>query len=707
MSTQQQGRVFITGGSGLVGGQCAIAFRAAGWEVVATHCSYPTPSTVFFDCANPTSNDFDVHSFGPNVIVHCAALTNVDECEKSPEASRIQNVTATQHVAALAKACGAQLVFMSTDYVFDGAAGPYSEDAVPSPLSVYGQHKLDSEAIALAASTSIVLRITNVYGEEPRGKNFVARIAANAQKSINGEPMTLKLPSDQIATPVDAADVAAVALMLVTDCKSGIYHVGGSEYVSRVQLAATILSHVKGHNATIAPTPTSALNQAAPRPLKGGLVSLRLQAEYPLFTFRTAGSFLADAKKKAARQPKALPGMYAQYDKPGKHWYAPNKFEAYGEEEIAAVEECLRDGFLAPGPRTDQFAASVASLFAKKCALMVNSGSSANLIALNAFGFKPGDEVVTAACTFSTVIAPLVQLGVKPIFVDVVRETYVPSTDVIINAITPKTVMIWLPNLIGSKPDWAEIRRRAPKGMALYEDACDTIDETPQSDVSITSFYASHMITAGGGGGMIMANDKAFIDKCRMYRDWGRIGNNSEDLTDRFGSSVDGIPYDGKFLYGVIGYNMKSTEMNAAFGNVQLTKLPRFREIRRANFERFLNNLRGTSYGLPAEPHGYVCHWMAFPLLSKHRNQILRWLESNNIQTRVTFAGNILRHPAYRSNTDYFEQQGGGTRFPAADAIMAEGFLLGCHHGTTFAQIDRACELLKEFEETHGSQGYK
>jgi hypothetical protein len=141
------------------------------------------------------------------VIVHCAALTNVDECEKSPEASKIQNVTATQNVAALAKACGAQLVYMSTDYVFDGAAGPYSEDAVPSPRSVYGQHKLDSEAIALAASTSIVLRITNVYGEEPRGKNFVARIAANAQKSVNGEPMTLKLPSDQIATPIDAADV--------------------------------------------------------------------------------------------------------------------------------------------------------------------------------------------------------------------------------------------------------------------------------------------------------------------------------------------------------------------------------------------------------------------------------------------------------------------------------------------------------------------
>ena len=199
-----------------------------------------------------------------------------------------------------------------------------------------------------------------------------------------------------------------------------------------------------------------------------------------------------------------------------------------------------------------------------------------------------------------------------------------------------------------------------------------------------------------------MADNRAFIDKCRMYRDWGRIGNNSEDMADRFGSSIDGICYDGKFLYGVVGYNMKSTEMNAAFGNVQLTKLPTFRKIRRNNFERFLTNLRGTSYGLPAEPYGFECHWLAFPLLSKHRNALLEYLENNNIQTRVTFAGNILRHPAYRPY--YYEQQSGETSFPTADRIMAQGFLLGCHHGTTFEQIDRACELLKEFERKHGVQ---
>jgi len=384
----------------------------------------------------------------------------------------------------------------------------------------------------------------------------------------------------------------------------------------------------------------------------------------------------------------ALPGMYSQYDKAGKHWYAPNKFEAYGEEEIQGVVDCLRDGFLAPGPRTEEFERQCAALFAKDIGLMVNSGSSANLLALNSFGFKPGDEVVTAACTFSTVIAPLAQLGVKPIYVDVEPTTYVPSVDNVIKAITPKTVMIWLPNLVGSKPDWAELKKRTK--LPLWEDSCDTITLTPETDVSITSFYASHMITAGGGGGMIMANDKAFIDKCRMYRDWGRIGNNSEDMVERFGTSVDGIPYDGKFLYGVIGYNMKSTEMNAAFGLVQFKKLEKFRAIRRANFERYLKNLEGTSYELPNEV--VKSDWLAFPLLHSKRSEILQYMEENNVQTRVTFAGNITRHPAYRF---MYEE---GNPYPNADRIMAEGFLLGCHHGTTFAQVDRACELLKAFE---------
>eukprot|EP00439_Symbiodinium_sp_Y106_P080925 s11_g19.t2 len=259
---------------------------------------------------------------------------------------------------------------------------------------------------------------------------------------------------------------------------------------------------------------------------------------------------------------------------PKKVWYAPYKFEAYGEEDIAAVTSALRDGWLAPGPRplaakvyathaeferyhvndascmshvhakrTEEFERRVCQLFGKAHGIMVNSGSSGNIIGLAALGLEKGDEVITPACTFATVIAPLEQLGLKPVFIDVVPNRYVPTVDMVLAAITDRTKCIMIPNLAGSKIDWAELRRRVPSGIWLFEDSeqssasetfsgciwefpkitgftasacdadyardsCDTITYTADSDVSVISFYASHIITAGGLGGLVMFNDE-------------------------------------------------------------------------------------------------------------------------------------------------------------------------------------------------------
>mmetsp|Transcript_99504 Transcript_99504/g.172722 ORF Transcript_99504/g.172722 Transcript_99504/m.172722 type:complete len:438 (+) Transcript_99504:82-1395(+) len=385
----------------------------------------------------------------------------------------------------------------------------------------------------------------------------------------------------------------------------------------------------------------------------------------------------------------SMSAVAATSSPPKKVWYAPNKFEAYGEEEIAAVVAALRDGWLAPGPRTDEFEAKVSAIFGKKCGVMVNSGSSANLIGLCAMGLEKGAEIVTPACTFSTVVAPMEQLGFKPKFIDVVPGRYVPTVDAILEAITPQTKCLFIPNLIGSKIDWKELRARVPKGIWLFEDSCDTITYTPESDISVISFYASHIITAGGLGGVVMFNDEKLRSKALMYRDWGRIGNNSEDMSERFGHSVDGIEYDFKFLYGGLGYNMKACEMNAAFGLAQLRKLDKFRAIRKANINRYVENLRaaGTRYTLPERHDDF--DWLAFPLMHPDRKNVLRYLENNEVQIRVCFAGNITRHPAYRH---YLQD------FPASDQIMADAFLIGAHHGITFEDVDRVCDLLIEFD---------
>jgi len=277
------------------------------------------------------------------------------------------------------------------------------------------------------------------------------------------------------------------------------------------------------------------------------------------------------------------------------------------------------------------------------------------------------------------------QLGLKPIFCDVVLGRYVPTIDQILAAITPKTKCLFIPNLVGSKIDWKELRTRAPKGMWLFEDSCDTITYTQESDISVISFYASHIITAGGLGGCVMFNDDKLKEKALMYRDWGRIGNNSEDVSERFAHKVDGIEYDFKFLYGALGYNMKACEMNAAFGLAQLRKLDKVKAIRKANINRYCERLKaaGTSYVLPERHNEY--DWLAFPLMHKDRKGVLRFLESQDVQIRVCFAGNITRHPAFRH---YLQD------FPASDRIMAESFLIGAHHGLTFEDVDRVCDLL-------------
>ena len=185
---------------------------------------------------------------------------------------------------------------------------------------------------------------------------------------------------------------------------------------------------------------------------------------------------------------------------PKKIWYAPNKFESYGEEEIKAVEECLRDGWLAGfGKRTIEFEKRVADLFGKKHGLFVNSGSSAILLGMCALNLPKGSEIVTPACGFSTTVAPLMQLGLNPVFCDVGIDSYVPTVEQLQKVVTPDTKCIILPNLIGNVPDWKAIREAFPD-VILFEDSADTITHTEITDLSTTSFYASHVITAGGVG---------------------------------------------------------------------------------------------------------------------------------------------------------------------------------------------------------------
>ena len=375
-----------------------------------------------------------------------------------------------------------------------------------------------------------------------------------------------------------------------------------------------------------------------------------------------------------------------------KVWYAPNRLEAYGEKEIKAVEESLRAGWLAGfGPRTIEFEEKIAEEFGKKFGVFVNSGSSACLLAIAALDLPKGSKIITPALTFSTTLAPIIQLGFIPIFIDSDLTSYVPTVEDILDAITEDTKAIMVPNLIGNKPDWSLLRAgleiMGRQDIYIIEDSADTVTYTKDSDVSTTSFYASHVITAGGMGGMVMFNDEKHVKKALQYRDWGRIGDNSENMDERFAHNVDGIPYDYKFLYGVLGYNMKCSEMSAAFGLVQLERFQTFKQKRRDNVERYLENLKDVPEILLPDD-SIKPNWLAIPLQTERRLELLTFLEDNNIQTRVTFAGNVTRHPIYR---EYLQD------FKNADTVMKNGFLLGAHHGMDLDDVDYVCDKIKEF----------
>ena len=287
--------IFIIGASGLVGSNCLRHFTEQGWNVKGSYFSFPTANCVFFntlDLAHP--DNFDLINWKPNIIVHCGALTHVDYCEQHPEESYEKTVQSTLNIISLAKACDAKLVYLSTDYIYDGAKGPYQEVAAINPISVYGKHKLLAEERVLELANSLVIRITNVYGDEERGKNFIARII---QQCKDAQHLTLKLPIDQYATPTNAMDIAKAMYLLLNDEHKGVFNIGSTDYMNRVALALRVLKYFPEASYELIPLSTAQLQQAAARPLLGGFISTKFHQLYPDFLFSTVDDYMQKQSK--------------------------------------------------------------------------------------------------------------------------------------------------------------------------------------------------------------------------------------------------------------------------------------------------------------------------------------------------------------------------------------------------------------------------
>ena len=383
----------------------------------------------------------------------------------------------------------------------------------------------------------------------------------------------------------------------------------------------------------------------------------------------------------------------------------------YGKEEIDAVVKCLSES-TQMGNYSRKFEREIAKLFSKEHCLYVNSGSSALFIGVEAFNFPDGSEVITPALTFSTSVGSLVKNKLVPVFVDVEPLSYNIDVSQIEAQITEKTVAILAPNLMGNLCDWPAIRKIADKfKLIVIEDSADTLGATIgkntsgfYSDMSITSFYGSHIINCAGNGGALAINDKKVMEKAKLLRSWGRSSSlfdeKSEAIENRFNLNLDGIDYDAKFVFEIIGYNLEGNEVGAAFGLTQLKKLKENIVTRKINFTRQCNFFSKHSkyFSNPVELSGCNTAWLAFPILIKEnapftRKQFQIFLEKRNIQTRVVFTGNILRQPMCKNINKRVLPEG----YPNADNIMERGVLLPLHHGLTEDMFTRLHQTIEEF----------
>jgi CDP-6-deoxy-D-xylo-4-hexulose-3-dehydrase len=391
--------------------------------------------------------------------------------------------------------------------------------------------------------------------------------------------------------------------------------------------------------------------------------------------------------------------------------------KVYGEAEITAAVQASLDFWLTSGPYTGKFESRFAKTVGMRHASMVNSGSSANLLALTALtspllgerALKPGDEVLTVAAGFPTTVTPIIQNGLMPVYVDVDLETYVANSEALEAAITPKTKAIMMAHTLGNPFDLDLVEKLAKKhNLWVVEDSCDALGGTYRGknlgtfgDLSTYSFYPAHHITTGEGGA-VLAKKISMKPILESFRDWGRdcwcAPGCDNTCLKRYQWQLGGLPegFDHKYIYSHIGYNLKSGDIQAAIGLAQLDRLDSFIELRRRNWSYLLNGLSDLSEYLilPKAAEHSDPSWFGFALTVKpespiKRNQLVQDLNENKIATRLIFAGNLLRQPGFIKSPRRVAGELKNT-----DIVMNDSFWIGVWPGLTIPMLDYMIETI-------------
>jgi len=404
----------------------------------------------------------------------------------------------------------------------------------------------------------------------------------------------------------------------------------------------------------------------------------------------------------------------------------PYAGRVFDEREIRNLVDAALDFWLTTGRFAERFEREFAQWMGVRHCLLVNSGSSANLVALAALTsprlgerrLRRGDEVITVAAAFPTTVNPILQNGLVPVFVDVTLPTYNVDTSQLEAALSPRTRAMIFAHTLGNPFDVGAVASFAQKhDLWLVEDCCDAVGSTyfgrktgTFGDLATVSFYPAHHMTMGEGGA-VLTNTPLLHTIAESFRDWGRDcwcePGCDNTCGKRFGWQLGGLPsgYDHKFTYSHIGYNLKLTDMQAAVGVAQLEKLDGFVEARRRNFRALREGLASLEefFILPEATNGAEPSWFGFPVAVRAdapftRNQVTRYLEERKIATRLLFGGNLVRQPAYRESQ--YRVVGSLSQ---TDIVMNQVFWIGLYPGIQGRILDYMLDTLRALPESVGA----
>lgn len=708
-------KILITGGTGFLGTNVYLFLRQH------------QPQSDLYIFSRRTGGDIKDYEklaaaiAGKNLVIHTAAQTYLgavlDSGRKEKNQFRATNYFGTLNVIEACKTHRVPLVHVSTGEVYGSNVNPgvpmTEEHQLNPQMGVYAESKLAADLAVQAAIKdrldARIIRPSGMFGLFQTAEKFFPKLI-NLIKQ--GKLLTIHGDGRQVRDYTAVADVARAIWMLAHLPSGTIVNATRGKTYTLVQMAKLIIKSCRRHGlkGKIVHTPD--------RPNQVREFYLSSKKLYRLCHWR--------AEQSLETQIDRLVDFYLTTSLPSPKLFYINELKGiaksptpktkrveyasavYGEEEVQASLKVLRSRWLAPAKQTNKFQEKVAKIFGKKKGLFVNSGSSAVFLSVKAFGFQPGREVITPACTFATTVSAIVESRLKPVFVDSQIDTYNASIEEIAKAITKKTVAILVPHIVGNLNDMPRLAKLAQANhVRLIEDSCDTIDSKINgkpsgswSDAVSTSFYFVHHITAAGGGGMVMFDDPDIFERAYSLRDWGRAATGyNENLKTRFARKLNKVPYDAKFVSDNFGYNLKGVEVQAAFGLAQLKKLSQFNRRRRTNIKalnKFFTQFPNFFITPKFLPRSEI-NLLSYPLTIKpeapfDRLTLIKYLETRGIQTRPLFTGNILHHPAYQ-NIPYRK----ASSLTNADIIMKQSYVSPCHHALTPDQLEYLFVTYKKF----------